>query len=80
MYQERSLFDVEQRLEAWGLKKSRWDEVIDALLKDDFLNEERYIEAYVRGKFFSKKWGRNKIILGLKKKKNFWRNGWPYSK
>ena len=69
MYQERCVLDIEQRFEAWGLPKQKWDELVDKLLADDFINEARYIESFVRGKFFGKKWGRHKIILGLKKKK-----------
>lgn len=31
------------------------------LIKQDFLNEERYARSFARGKFRLKKWGRNKI-------------------
>ena len=69
VYQERCVLDVENRLLAWGLSKSDWDKLIDALIDQDFLNENRYIEDYVRGKFLIKKWGRNKIKAGLLQKK-----------
>lgn len=69
VYQERCILDVENRLLAWGLPKSDWDKLIDVLLEQDFLNENRYIEDYVRGKFLIKKWGRNKIKAGLLAKK-----------
>ncbi len=68
-YQERCIQDLEKRFEAWNVKKSDWDKIIDYLMKEDFLNEERYIEAYVRGKFLIKKWGRNKIKMGLAQKR-----------
>lgn len=68
-YQERCLDDMERRFLAWNVEKSDWDKIIDYLLEEDFLNEERYIEAFVRGKFSMKKWGRNKIVVGLMKKK-----------
>ena len=38
------------------------------LIKDDFLNEERYAKTYARSKFNYNKWGRNKIRLNLKQK------------
>lgn len=68
-YQERCVQDLEKRFEAWNVKKSDWDKLFDYLIKEDFLNEERYVEAYVRGKFLIKKWGRNKIKMGLAQKR-----------
>ena len=38
------------------------------LIQDDFLNEQRFAEAYSRGKFRMKKWGRIKILSELKKR------------
>jgi len=64
-YQERCILDLEKRFYAWNVKKEEWDKIIDHLLKDDFLNESRYVEAFVRGKFKIKKWGKNKIKMGL---------------
>ena len=68
-YQERCVLDLEKRFEAWNVKKSDWDKLLDYLINEDFLNEARYIEAYVRGKFFIKKWGRAKIKMGLAQKR-----------
>ena len=64
-YQERCVLDLEKRFYAWNVKKENWDKIVDYLIKDDFLNEKRYVEAFVRGKFKMKKWGRNKIKIGL---------------
>lgn len=65
-YQERSHADVTQKM--WDLKiPMEWrDEFILSLMKENFLNEERFARAFVRGKFNIKKWGRIKIIQGLK--------------
>lgn len=70
-FQERCVFDLEKRFYAWNVKKSDWDKILDVLLKEDFLNESRYVEAFVRGKFRIKKWGRNKIKMGLMAKRVF---------
>ncbi len=67
-YQERCVQDLEKRFYAWNVKKSEWDKILDYLLEEDFLNETRFIEAYVRGKFLIKKWGRNRISMGLMQK------------
>lgn len=68
-YQERCLLDMEKRFIAWNVKKQDWDRIIDYLIDEDFLNEIRYIEAFVRGKFNIKKWGKHKIVAGLMQKR-----------
>lgn len=45
------------------------EEIISQLVTDGFLNEERFAKNYVSGKFRINKWGRNKIIYGLRSKK-----------
>jgi regulatory protein len=65
-YQERSHYDVVQKM--WDLKIPQdWrDEMLLSLIQENFLNEERFARSFVRGKFNIKKWGRIKIINGLK--------------
>ena len=70
-FQERCLLDVETRFRAWNVEKDNWDKLVDYLIDENYLNEERYIEAFVRGKFRMKKWGRNKIKMGLMAKRVF---------
>lgn len=45
------------------------EEIISQLVTEGFLNEERFAKNYVSGKFRINKWGRNKIIYGLRSKK-----------
>ena len=37
------------------------DEIIGHLLAHNFLNETRFAQAFARGKFRQKKWGRNRL-------------------
>ena len=37
------------------------DNVLVELIKDDFLNEERFAFSFIRGKFRIKKWGKIKL-------------------
>ena len=68
-YQERCHTEVVDKLYKLGLYKSEVDQVLIALIQDDFLNEERFAQAYVSGKFRIKKWGRVKIKSHLKQKR-----------
>ncbi|MDB5137830.1 MAG: regulatory protein RecX [Mucilaginibacter sp.] len=68
-YQERSQQEVRDKLYEWGLYPNVVENVIIQLIADNFLNEERFANAYVRGKFNQKGWGKNKIKQGLKFKR-----------
>ena len=65
-YQERSCKETRKRLLEWGLSEENAAWVIAELIRDDFLNEERFAYTYSMGKFRIKKWGALKIINGLK--------------
>jgi regulatory protein len=68
-YQERCHQEVRDKLYSYGLLTSDVEEIIYELIKEDFINEERFAKAFVRGKFNYKKWGKLKIIQELKKRK-----------
>jgi regulatory protein len=68
-YQERSQQEVRDKLYEWGLYTNMVENVIVKLIAGNFLNEERFANAYTRGKFNQKGWGKNKIKQGLKFKK-----------
>ena len=42
------------------------DQIIHHLLQHNFLNETRYAQAFARGKFRIKKWGKIRIVRELK--------------
>ena len=67
-YQERTQQDVRDKLYQYGLYSDDVEEVLAELISDGFVNEERYAQAYCRGKFSQNKWGRIKIEMGLKQK------------
>src|SRR3978361_855124 len=68
-YQERSQQEVRDKLYEWGMYPQGVENVIAKLIDGNFLNEERFANAYARGKFNQKGWGRIKIKQGLKFKK-----------
>ena len=51
---------------SYGLLPYIADEILMELIQDGFLNEERYAQAFARGKVNIKGWGRKKIELELK--------------
>lgn len=67
-YQERSHFEVKNKLAELGVYYENADEVIVELITQNYLNEERFAKAFAGGKFRIKKWGRNKIKQELKQK------------
>lgn len=68
-YQERSHFEVQQKLWDLGVRRAEHDEIIASLIQDDYLNEERFAIQFAGGKFRMKDWGRKKIWYALKEKK-----------
>ena len=67
-YQERCQSEVKQKLFGTGLSNDEIDNVICDLIEHNFLDEERFARAYVRGKFNQKGWGRIKIQQHLNQK------------
>ncbi len=63
--------DIRAKLESWGLNDSEVNSVIITLIKEDFINDKRYAEAFVRDKYRHNKWGKVKIAAHLKAKKYF---------
>jgi regulatory protein len=68
-YQERSHYEVQQKLYQLGVRKAEHDEIISTLIEEDYLNEGRFAKAFAGGKFRMKDWGRKKIYYALKEKK-----------
>jgi regulatory protein len=68
-YQERTQQQVRNKLYDYGLHNDDVEELISFLITENFLNEERFAKAYAGGKFRIKKWGRIKIMQGLKQHK-----------
>ena len=68
-YQERSQFEIRNKLYEWGLHQRDVEEIISELIELNFLNEERFALVYSLGKFRIKGWGKIKIRQGLKLKR-----------
>jgi len=60
-YQERSTFQVLQKLKEYSLEIHEIEDIIAELKANRFLDDERYIKSFVRGKFRNCHWGKLKI-------------------
>lgn len=68
-YQERTQQEVRDKLYNLGLYKDEVEEVLTQLITENFVNEERFAKAFANGKFRLKRWGRQKILFELKRRK-----------
>lgn len=66
---ERSEFDVRRLLERWGVAEEVRQRIVDTLVRERFVNNRRYAEAYVREKVRFSGWGRYKIRAALRAKR-----------
>lgn len=60
--------DVIRKLEQWGVSADAYDSIVAQLVKDRFVDEQRYAIAFVRDKYRFNQWGRIKITQALKMK------------
>jgi len=65
-YQDRCHKEVEQKMWEFNLIPEAKELILLSLMKDDFLNEERFSKSYARGKFRIKNWGKQRIVRELK--------------
>lgn len=62
---ERSEFDVKKKMAPWGLSTADVTSIIEKLEDYGFIDSQRYVMSYVRGKFNYNKWGKTKIRYNL---------------
>ncbi len=67
-YQERCIFDIEQKLEQYAISEDDKLGMIDYLIDERFLDEERFTKSLVLDKFKFNKWGKDKIKAHLNNK------------
>jgi regulatory protein len=65
---ERATQEVLQKLEAWEVSDEDAARILEFLRKERFLDEQRYVHAFVNDKFTYERWGRIKIVYALRAK------------
>ena len=67
-YQERCVKDVRDKLKTFDIPEEEKSKIIDYLLDNRFVNDERFAKSFVRGKVNQSGWGMNKIRFHLMQK------------
>ena len=60
--------DIRKKIVTAGVEEDGADEMIHTLKKENYLNDERYVNAYVADKFKFNRWGKIKIRHNLRMK------------
>ena len=67
-YQEKCEYDIRKKLYDWNAKPENFDDIINQLIQDKFIDEQRYAISFAKEKFRFNKWGKIKIEYTLKQK------------
>ena len=67
--EERCIADIRTKLIDFSLADFEIDDVVQFLISEKYIDEERYSAAFVNDKFRFNKWGKLKIVFALKNKK-----------
>ncbi len=65
-YQDRCYKEVTAKLKSLGMFQTAIDHILDHLVANNFLNEERFAKSFARGKHKFKYWGKRRIEQELK--------------
>lgn len=67
-YRDRCHKEVYEKLRKYGLDDEDTNALISHLIEYQFLDEQRFADSFVSGKYKIKKWGKTKITAHLKQK------------
>ena len=65
---ERCRFDIVTKLTQWELSEEEIAEAVNYLVKEHFLDEERFVRFFVNDKLRFNKWGKVKLRFMLRQK------------
>ena len=68
LYQDRCIKEVKNKLYSFKASSQLIKNIVEYLIDNDYLNEERYTKMFIQGKLRIKKWGRIKLNYELKSK------------
>ena len=68
LYQDRCIKEVKNKLYSFKISSQLVENIVEYLIDNDYLNEERYTKMFIQGKLRIKKWGRIKLKYELRSK------------
>ena len=66
LYQDRCIKEVKNKLFSLKVNDDLGQKIINHLIDNDYLNEERFVKLFIQGKLRIKKWGKIKLKYELK--------------
>lgn len=66
-YQERSKLQVLRKLSSLGCASADAEELLIMLVEENYFNEKRFVEQFVRSRSSAKGWGPTKIAMALQR-------------
>ena len=60
--------EMRDKMRRWGVDEVAQDRVVDRLVKERYVDDERYARAFVKDKIRYNKWGRRKVQQALRQK------------
>ncbi|MDD2305276.1 MAG: regulatory protein RecX [Prolixibacteraceae bacterium] len=60
--------EIQEKLKVWGLPAEDSEPVIEKLIAEKYLDDERFARAYAKDKFRFNHWGKQKIAFMLRSK------------
>jgi len=68
LFQDRCQSEVAKKLASFPISVEDKEAIINQLIDDRFLDEERFTETFIRSKFNQNRWGKLKIKMALQAK------------
>lgn len=65
---EHCISEIQDKLKQWGLSAEDSTVVIEKLIGEKYVDDERFARAYVKDKFRFNRWGKQKIAFMLRAK------------
>ena len=57
--------EMRDKLKRWGIDETAQERIIQRLINEHYIDDERYTRAFVKDKIRYNKWGRRKVQQGL---------------